>query len=309
MLTQIKGLHHVSSLASDANRTNAFFTQTLGLRRVKKTVNHDSPDMYHLYYGNRMGDQASTMTFFPIPHAVPGKRGTGEVGVTNFTVPTGSLPFWADRLAAGGAKNIAFGQSFGAQLVAFDGPDGDRFALIEGDDPRAPWTGNGVGEGEAIRGFHSASLRLKDAGATRELLHFMGYQDLEVDGNVTRLHLPDGDHAAIIDIETLPDVDRARQSAGTVHHIAFAVPDLQAHEDVRKTLEDTGWNITPSIDRHYFQAAYFRTPGGVLFEISTNGPGFDWDEDSARLGEKLVLPPRYEGARDKITSILTPLED
>ncbi|WP_273691495.1 VOC family protein [Ketogulonicigenium vulgare] len=309
MLTQIKGLHHISSLASDANRTNAFFTRTLGLRRVKKSVNQDAPDMYHLYYGNALGDQASAMTFFPIPHARPGRRGTGEVGVTNFTVPKGSLSAWADRLALGGATDIAFGQSFGAALVAFTAPDGDSFALIEGDDPRAPWTGSGVGEDMAIRGFHSASLRLKDSGATRELLHFMGYQDLESDGAVTRLHLPDGEHAAIIDIETLPTVERARQSAGTVHHIAFAVPDLIAHEEVRKTLEDTGWGITPSIDRYYFQAAYFRTPGGVLFEISTNGPGFDVDEDSAQLGQNLILPPKFEAHRDQIAAALPHMEE
>ena len=309
MLNQIKGLHHVTSLASSASRNNAFFTDALGLRRVKKTVNFDAPDVYHLYYGDAQGTPGSVMTYFPFPQAARGRPGTGEVGRTSFSVPEGSLDAWADRLSTFETAGLSRDTRFGQDRVLFDGPDGDAFALVgTRDDERAPWTGNGVGEDMAIRGFHSADMRLRDAGASAELLRFMGYEETGRDGDVSRFEVPGGNGADAIDIETLPGAAHAAQGAGSVHHIAFAVENRARQLEVREALIDTGHAVTPVIDRDYFWAIYFRTPGGVLFEVATNEPGFDIDEDTAHLGEALKLPSQHAHLRDKLERILEPIE-
>ncbi|MEM9970444.1 MAG: VOC family protein [Pseudomonadota bacterium] len=307
MLNQIKGLHHVTSLASSASQNNAFFTDALGLRRVKKTVNFDAPDVYHLYYGDEQGSPGSVMTYFPFPHAARGKPGTGEVGTTSFTVPVGSLDHWATRLSEKGAADIARDTRFGENRLLFKGADGDAFALVEGEDDRTPWTGNGVGEEIAIRGFHSADMRLQDDGASAELLKFMGYEEVDRDGAVTRFAVPNGNEANVVDIEAVPSAGRAAQGAGSVHHLAFAVENRARQLEVREALMDTGYNVTPVIDRDYFWAIYFRTPGGVLFEVATNEPGFDVDEDTAMLGSALKLPSQHEHLRARLEKHLEPL--
>src|SRR5690242_16941853 len=180
MLKQIQGLHHVTAMAGSAPANNAFWTHTLGLRRVKQTVNFDVPSVYHLYYGDEVGTPGSVMTYFPFPHMVRGRPGTGEVGTTAFSVPQGALGFWEQHLAGAGVTDLAREKRFGQKRLAFRGPDGDGLALVEdGSDSRAPWTGDGIAADHAIRGFHSASLRLRDAGATEELLTFMGYEPAE----------------------------------------------------------------------------------------------------------------------------------
>ncbi len=309
MLNQIKGLHHVTSLASSASKNNAFFTDVLGLRRVKKTVNFDNPDVYHLYYGDEVGSPGSVMTYFPFPKAARGKPGTGEVGTTSFAVPIGTIGAWAERLASGGATDLKQDTRFGDTRLLFHGPDGDAFALVEVDDDRAPWTGNGISAEIAVRGFHSADMRLRDDGASAELLKFMGYEEIASDGSVARFAVPSGNAANIIDIETLPTVEDADQGAGSVHHIAFAVENRARQLEVREALMDTGYRVTPVIDRDYFWAIYFRTPGGVLFEVATNEPGFDVDEDTAHLGEALKLPSQHAHLRDRLERQLEPLGD
>lgn len=308
MIKDIKGLHHITSMASDARENNTFFTDTLGLRRVKKTVNFDDPNVYHLYYGDEAGTPGSVMTYFPFPNVMRGRAGVGEVSETQFAVPKGSLAFWQDRLIARGASNLTSGSSFGSSLLRFHGPDGEGFALIEAeDDGRKAWDGAGIDESVGIRGFSGAKFRLHDIAATSELLGFMGYQRTETEGDLTRFIIPGGNGADTIDLEALPQTPFARQGAGSVHHIAFAVENRAKQLEVRKALMDTGYQVTPVIDRDYFWAIYFRTPGGVLFEIATNEPGFDRDEDSAHLGEVLKLPARYEPYRDQIEAGLTPL--
>ena len=307
MLNQINGLHHVTSLASSARGNNAFFTNVLGLRRVKKTVNFDAPDVYHLYYGDGAGTPGSVMTYFPFPNAARGKKGVGEVGRTAFSVPADSLGAWADRLATFETRGILEDTRFGENRLLFDGPDGDSFALVGvRDDDRAPWTGNGVSEGMAIRGFHSADMRLADAGASAELLGFMGYEQIAVAGAVTRFAVAGGNAAHMIDVETVSAAE-AGQGAGSVHHIAFAVDNRARQLEVRETLLDTGYQVTPVIDRDYFWAIYFRAPGGVLFEIATNEPGFDVDEDTAHLGEALKLPSQHAHLRKKLERALEPI--
>ncbi|MBK8085648.1 MAG: VOC family protein [Devosia sp.] len=310
MLTQIKGLHHVTAMARDAALNNDFFTRVLGLRRVKQTVNFDEPSVYHLYYGDAAGSPGTIMTHFPFPHIARGRPGTGEVGTTAFAVPRGSLGYWQQRLAAARVGDLEVTESFGETRLGFRAPEGDALALVEvEDDARTPWVGNGVGEAEAIRGVHSASLRVRDGGASEELLRFMGYDAAARAGGVRRLVRPEGNGADLIDIEVLPEVGRADLAgAGSVHHIAFAVADRAAQLAVRAALLDTGYQVTPVIDRDYFWAIYFRTPGGVLFEIATNEPGFDRDEDSRHLGETLRLPRQHEHLRATLERTLQPLD-
>ena len=297
----IKGLHHVTSMAADAIENNQFFTKTLGLRRVKKTVNFDAPEVYHLYYGDEVGTPGSVMTYFPFGQMPRGKRGVGEVGVTQFAVPEGTLDFWKEHLANKEVTGLKADSFLGENLLEFDGPDGDNFALVEANpEGRTAWAGGGIGSGEGILGFHGARFRLRDAAATGELLEFMGYEKDETDGAITRYRIDGGNAARTIDLEELPEVSHANQGAGSVHHIAFAVEDRAAQLKVRGALMDTGYQVTPVIDRDYFWAIYFRTPGGVLFEIATNEPGFDRDEDTAHLGEALKLPERYRPFREEI---------
>ena len=308
MLTQINGLHNVTSIASGAQANNDFFTKDLGLRRVKKTVNFDAPEVYHLYYGDEIGTPGSVMTYFPFGRMPQGKRGTGEVGVTEFAVPEGALDFWKERLADSGVSGLTENSFLGEKRLEFDGPDGDGFALVESADRgRTAWTGADVPEEAGILGFHGARMRLRDSAATAELLTFMGYQKDETDGNVTRYRIEGGNAADTIDLEAVAGGKAAAQGAGSVHHIAFAVEDRAAQLRVRQALVDTGYQVTPVIDRDYFWAIYFRTPGGVLFEIATNEPGFDRDEDTAHLGQALKLPSRYEPYRDQIEPLLPPL--
>ena len=309
MLKQIKGLHHVTALARDAAENNAFFTHTLGLRRVKKTVNFDAPNVYHLYYADEFGLPGTVMTYFPFPNIARGRPGTGEVGTTAFAVPQGALPYWEKRLADHGATGIRREERFGEKRLRFEGPDGDGLALVEvAGDPRPVWTGGGVPADKGIHGFHSVSMRLQDAGATAELLKFMGYEPVEQSGAVRRFAVPNGNGADFVDIETLPMVSQARQGAGSVHHVAFAVADRAKQLEVRKALLDTGHHVTPVIDRDYFFSVYFRTPGGVLFEVATNEPGFDRDEDRAHLGEELKLPTQHAHLRPWLEQQLQPLE-
>jgi glyoxalase family protein len=218
------------------------------------------------------------------------------------------LPWWEERLAGRGVRGLAQGESFGAKRLGFTGPDGDELALVEAEDTRAPWTGGRVPEDVAIRGFHGASLRLRDAGATAELLRFMGYAEADRSGDVIRFRREHGNGADVIDVETVAGARRADLGAGSVHHIAFAVPDRAAQLEVRKALIDTGYQVTPVIDRDYFWSIYFRTPGGVLFEVATNEPGFDRDEDTAHLGEHLMLPKQHAHLRPWLETHLEAIE-
>lgn len=310
MITHINGLHHVTSLASNAQSNNDFFTKTLGLRRVKKTVNFDAPDVYHLYYGDETGTPGTVMTYFPFPHAARPRPGTGEVATTGFAVPKGALPYWQDRLATFDVKGLQGETRFGQARLRFDGPDGDSFVLVEtDDDPRAPWTAGGMLADTAIRGFHSVDMRLRDAAASAELLRFMGYEELERADNVIRLHVPGGNAANVIYLSQV-DAPAAEQGAGSVHHVAFSVDTRAAQLEVRKALLDTGYRVTPVIDRDNFWAIYFRSPDGILFEVASEEPGFARDEDTAHLGETLKLPTQHEHLRAQLEAgALEPIHD
>ena len=305
MLKQIKGLHHVTSMASSASLNNRFFTNTLGLRRVKQTVNFDQPSVYHLYYGDEIGSPGSVMTYFPFPGMARGARGAGEVGITNFSVPNDALGFWEKRLGDLQVDGLHKGSAFGEERLYFKGPDGDDFALIgtSGDD-RLPWT---TAE-RRLTVDGPPTLRVSEVDALRELMGFMNYEAVDTKDGTTRLLVDGGNGAHMLEIENSESSGHADQGAGSVHHIAFAVEDRAAQLEVRKALMDTGYAVTPVIDRDYFWAIYFRTPGGILFEIATNEPGFDRDEDTANLGEALKLPSQHEHLREMLEQHLEPLE-
>lgn len=222
-------------------------------------------------------------------------------------MPKGSLNFWRDRLSSQGVDGLETDFVFGAGRLRFLGPDGDSLALIEASDhARSPWLAGSIPDDAAIRGFAGARFSLHDTAATEELLGFMGYQRAEKKGDATRFIIPDGNGADTIDLQLLPKTPFARQSAGSVHHIPFAVDNRKKQLEVRKAWMDTGYQVTPVIDRDYFWAIYFRKPG-VLFEIATNEPDFDRDEDTAHPGQALKLPGRYEEFRAEIESKLLPL--
>ncbi len=310
MLGQIKGLHHITSLASSASENNDFFTKTLGMRRVKKTVNFDAPDVYHLYFGDEKGTPGTVMTYFPFPHAARGRKGVGEVSATAFSVPEHSLPLWAERLSGLDLEGLEMGERFGVKNLSFLGPDGEGFLLVEtSDDARSPWTEGGVGQDLAIRGFHSATMCVRDAGATSELLEFMGYREVGREGHITRFAIEGGNGADSIDIDERPGAPIAEQGAGSVHHIAFAVENRARQLEVREALSEVGYQVTPVIDRDYFWAIYFRAPGGVLFEVATNEPGFDRDENLADLGKALKLPAQHAHLRTRLEKSLEPISD
>ncbi len=308
MLTEIRGLHHVTAMAGEVRASNAFFTRTLGLRRVKTTVNFDAPEVYHLYYGDAAGTPGTVMTHFPFPDIGPGRRGTGEAGTTVLAVPEGTLSWWEAHLSAAGVAGIDRDRRFGDARLRFAGPDGEGLALAEAPgDPRPGWAGGGVPADSAIRGLRGVALRLADVAPMAELLRLMGYAEAGREGAVTRFRRAGGNGADTIDLERAPGERPAVQGRGSVHHIAFSVRDRAAQDRVRRALIAAGLGVTPPVDRDYFWAVYFRTPGGVLFEVATDGPGFARDEDPAHLGEALKLPRRHEHLRARLEAHLPPI--
>lgn len=307
MRETINGLHHVTMLASGAGANNAFYTGALGLRRVKTTVNFDAPEVYHLYFGDELGRPGTVMTSFPFPDAARGRRGAGEAAETAFAVPVDSLPAWEERLSPLGP--VTRETRFGEERLTFEGPDGENLALVgvEGD-PRSPWTGNGVSEAMAVRGFRGATLWLRDARPTADLLRLMGYEEAGREGSLTRFRVRNGNGADVIDLREDRALPPAQQSAGSVHHIAFSVSDRAAQAGVRQELAENGFQATPSIDRDYFYAIYFRSPGGVLFEVATDEPGFARDEAPESLGTALKLPKQHAHLREALKRRLEPLE-
>lgn len=308
----VQGLHHVTAIAGDPRGNRDFHVDALGLRMVKRTVNFDDPDTYHLYYGNEAGSPGTAMTFFPWPGARAGAVGAGQVVLTQYAVPHGALPFWTARLPALGGRLVAEETVFGERRAVFTDPDGLPFALVETDDPRTPWTTADVGPEVAIRGFRGVTLGLRDgSGARRVLTEVFGYapagETALGGGRLERLRIA-GNPADIADLHIDPAMPAGRGGTGTVHHVAFSVPDRAAQAAVRARLADIGLQVTEAIDRDYFWAIYARIPGGVLFEVATDEPGFTRDEPLATLGESLQIPAQHAHLRARIEATLPPLD-
>jgi glyoxalase family protein len=307
MTNETDGLHHVTSIASDPQENVDFYTDVLGLRLVKKTVNFDDKYTYHLYYGDESGHPGTILTFFPFTGAQQGRVGRGQVGATAFVIPDGSVSYWVDRLEAKNVDVDTPRTRFDETVVPFRDHDGQPLELVTGTTDIEPWADGPVPVENAIRGFHGVTLDSLDPESTVTVLDTIGYERIAQDGDRTR-YRTSGDRAAFVDVLDQPDTPRGRQGVGTVHHIAFRTIDEQTQAEWREPLSDIGLRVTPQKDRQYFKSIYFREPGGILFEIATDGPGFTRDESVTELGTELTLPPWLESDRDMLEQRLPEIE-
>jgi len=305
-MTHIHGLHHVTAIAASAATTDRFYSRALGLRRVKQTVNFDDPTAWHLYYANGAAEPGTVMTFFIWPGARPGRHGAGQARVTQFAVPPGALPFWRARLPAMGARAAPGAAPFDDRAALFADPDGLLLALVEAEDARAPWTTDAIGPEVALRGLRGVTLSLNDGAGVGAVLRLFGYAPEAEAGGLTRWRRA-GVACGVVDVQADPAARPGSDGAGAVHHVAFRVADRAAQGAVRAAMAAHGLRVTEPIDRDYFTAIYARTPGGVLFEVATDEPGFAVDEPADRLGTALRLPRRHEPQRAAIEAALPPL--
>jgi predicted esterase/catechol 2,3-dioxygenase-like lactoylglutathione lyase family enzyme len=312
-MATIQGIHHVSAIASDPQRNLDFYSGLLGLRLVKRTVNFDDPQTYHLYYGDEVGTPGSIMTFFPWPGARRGRQGTGQVAVISFAILPGAIGFWVERLLRHGVKYAGPTRraTTGAgpeQLIAFQDHDGLMLELVASEEAevREAWDGApGIARENAIHGFHHVTLWVEDGDASeRALVDTLGFRAVREESGTRRYAAGDGGPGTLVDVRAVGGFPRGVGGAGTVHHVAFGVSDDAAELAVRQRVVSAGMAPTPVIDRMYFRSVYFREPGGVLYELATVQPGFAIDEPVERLGERLMLPPQYEPQRAEIEAIL-----
>jgi glyoxalase family protein len=307
---ETSGLHHVTAIGGDPQKNVDFYVSGLGLRLVKKTVNFDSPGTYHLYYGDDAGRPGSLMTFFPWGGVPDGRIGAGQSTSTAFSVPSGSLGWWTEHFAKLGVDSSITTVSSDEERLSLRDPDGLQLDLIASSvaDPRDPWDSADVPAEYAVRGQHSSVLTVNSpAGTVAVLTEDLGMKVLWERGDRIRLAAGDGLAGSIVDVIADPTAAPGLTAGGTVHHIAFRTPDKQTQELWRQELADRGYQVTAILDRQYFTSIYFREPGGVLFEIATDTPGFDIDEPLLELGRSLKLPPWLEPSRDQIEHIIAPL--
>jgi glyoxalase family protein len=307
MEDKILGLHHITAIAGNAKRNLNFYTNVLGQRFVKKTVNFDDPGTYHFYFGNETGTPGTILTFFPWKNVRQGHNGTGMATNIGYSVPEGSLEFWADRFKQFNVTHEEISEKFGEKHLPFQDPDGLKidFIVPTNEDKRKPWETNETKYDVATKGFHSVTLTLRRAEPTVSVLtNILGYHLLKQEGNHYRFVTDSIDNANIVDLIITPDVPAGLNAGGTNHHVAFRVKDDNILMDYREKVLSKGLNITPKIDRDYFFSLYFREPGGVLFELATDNPGFTRDEPLSELGTHLKLPKQYEGAREEIEKVL-----
>jgi glyoxalase family protein len=311
MENKVLGIHHITAIAGDAQGNYDFYTQLLGLRMVKKTVNFDDPGTYHFYYGDTVGTPGSILTFFPWGNGVhKGRPGTGMATEIAYSVPKGSLDFWTERFKEYDVIHQPLAERFGEKFIQFQDRDGLILNLVTPSavDERKPWTTDGVKENIATRGFHSIVLTVKDsAGTIKVLTDIFGYQLLSQEGNRFRFVTKASKTANIVDIVEDPKGGHGITGGGANHHVAFRVKNEEEQMSLREKILSAGHNITPKIDRNYFYSLYFREPGGVLFEIATDNPGFSVDEPLNELGTHLMLPAQFEGNRKKIQEELPKL--
>ena len=303
----IKGIHHVTAIAGDPQRNLDFYTTVLGLRLVKLTVNFDDPQTYHFYFGNEDGTPGSILTFFPWPSARQGVVGSSQVTAITFAIPLGSAAYWRSRLSEHGVTAADADKRFGESVLAITDPDGLPLELVATahSDATMAWKGGPVDIEHAIRAFHSATVSEEGYEQTARLLtDIMGFAPVSSEGNRFRYQAAGNGHGAIVDLLCTPAGRLGRLGTGTVHHIAWRTPDDAQQREWRGKLARLGYNVTPVIDRNYFHSIYYREPGGVLFEIATDPPGFAIDEPKEHLGERLMLPPQYEHARAMLERIL-----
>jgi len=310
-MDRIKGLHHVTAIASDPQRNVDFYRNVLGQRLVKRTVNFDAPDTYHFYFADEIGNPGSVLTFFAWPEMRPGIRGNGETNAVAYNVPTGSTTFWKEHLKRNRLALYPVERRFGQDVLAFEDPDGMRLELVETDDlPEISfWEDGPIPREYALHGFHSVTLWLEEMQSTGELLTAqMGHQAAGREDNRHRFTAASNSLGYAIDLVEGPEKPRARLGVGSIHHIAFRVPNDGQQLEYQRLIRNAGFNVTDVLDRSYFHSIYFREHGGVLFEIATDEPGFAIDEPVERLGETLRLPEWFEPSRTAIEESLIPIE-
>lgn len=303
MSAQTSGLHHVTAIAGDPQRNVDFYIRGLGLRLVKKTVNFDDPSTYHLYYGDEAGRPGTLMTFFPWRGVPRGRIGAGQSTSTAFSVPEGTLGWWREHFAALGVESGIVRASADEERLVLRDPDGLSLELVASSttDPRDPWDSASVPAEYAVRGQHSSVLTVQDpTGTVGVLTEDLGMRIVAEDRDRIRLAAGTGAPGDVVDVVADPAARPGLTAGGTVHHIAFRVPDRQAQEQWRQELVERGHHVTAVLDRQYFTSIYFREPGGVLLEIATDTPGFDVDEPLLELGRSLKLPPWLEPGREAI---------
>ncbi len=308
MENTILGLHHITAIAGDAKRNFNFYANILGLRFIKKTVNFDDPGTYHFYFGDEIGSAGTILTFFPWGEGIPqGRRGSGMATEVGYSVPKGSLEFWVDRFEKYNVIYNKPAERFGERYLTFLDPDGLKLELIESSKPdnRKPWETDEVKADVATRGFHNVTITLNDVSGTAAILtEVFGYKLVSTESNRYRYATDAVENAAIVDLVELKDEKRGHVANGTVHHVAFRVQNDEVLMHFRDKVAERGISITPQIDRNYFHSLYFREPGGVLFEIATDNPGFMVDETLEELGKNLKLPAQYESRREDIEAHL-----
>ncbi len=311
MENRINGIHHITAIAGDPKRNYDFYTRILGLRMVKKTVNFDDPNTYHFYYGDETGTPGTILTFFPWGDQIPaGRRGTRQVTEIGYSVPEGSLDFWTKRFHDNKVVYNKVSEKFGEQYLTFLDPDGLKIELTvpKVADARKPWETAEVSAENATRGFHHITITSNKIEETAKILtDIFGYKLVEQHVNRFRFITDAVDTAAIVDLVEAPGERAGHVAGGSVHHVAFRVANDDILMQFRRKIVEAGYQITDKIDRNYFYSLYFREPGGVLFELASDNPGFGVDESIDQLGTGLMLPAQYESSRAQIERVLPAL--
>jgi len=307
----LEGLHHVTAIAGEPQANIDFYAGVLGLRLVKVTVNFDDPTTYHFYYGDGQGHPGTILTFFPWPGAPKGRIGTGQLTITSFAVPAQSLPYWRRRFQKRGVEFKESISDFGEEVLFLRDPDGLQLELISSPnaEPYYIWERGPVPTEHAIRGFHHVTLSENGYERTALLLtEALRFKQIAKKQNRFRYAVSKGTPGALVDLVCAPEGLPGRVAVGTVHHVAWRTPTNEEQVHWRRTLTKLGYDVTPIIDRRYFNSIYFREPGGVLFEIATDPPGFATDETAEHLGTSLKLPPWLEKARPELERLLPRIE-
>lgn len=310
VVESVRGIHHITCISGDAQENLDFYTGVMGMRLVKRSVNQDAPDTYHLFYADAEGRPGTDLTFFPWPGMPAARGGVGLTMEVDLAVPSGSLGYWAERLEANGIKVGEPVTRFGERTLTATDPHGLPFALVETDSREAfaPWSASAVPESRQIRGLHGVRVWERDLAPTRQFLTgALGFTALGEEDGWTRYGVAAGESGQVIDITVRPNLARGSWGVGGVHHVAWRAPDEGTQLTLREQAHAAGRRPTPVIDRFWFKSVYFTEPGGVLFEIATDGPGFAIDEDMASLGDRLILPPWMEPQRTEIEMGLPPL--
>jgi glyoxalase family protein len=311
MTTSVHGIHHVTCIAGDAQENLDFYVALLGMRLVKRSVNQDDPGTYHLFYADRVGTPGTDFTFFPWPQMEPGRLGVGLTVEVSFAVQPESLEYWQNRLKEFGLNYGAVESRFGEMTLPFQDPHGLRLGFVETSDDRqfVPWDNSPVPSEHQLRGMHAVRLWERQLAPTDTVLtELMGFTPLGTEDGWQRYGVEGGSSGKLIEIKELPSERRGQWGTGSVHHVAWRVKDSEEQMTLREMISSAGLRPTPQIDRFWFKSVYYKEPGGVLFELATDGPGFDRDEDMEHLGEQLILPPWLETQRQEIEAALPPLE-